>query len=511
LSDIIGIVSKTTKDDFLRILRDVYHLKNDEFVISESDEQYKAEINVSRDIPGVFRIKISDDVMRAYLSLYPPVNQGKKVNIEEIYSELEALGIKTGLKRESIKESITIAEFGNIVENVKIAVGVEPIDGKDAKLVKHYEEKIEKKEIKYNEKVDYRDITNIINVKEGELLITKRPPTKGVPGVTVKGVEISPKEGKDIEITILEGVREENFKYFAEIDGYVDFKNNKLAVYPLYKVKDVDYRVGNINFNGTVYVTGDVLYGFRIEAKKDVIVDGICDDCTIVAGERIEIKGGIKGKGKNLFKAKKEFVGGYIEEANIYCEGDIYIKKYSYNSNIYSKGKVWAVENRGVIAGGYVQAYSEIECMTLGARGVSNFTVRVGEDYTFEATLGEKEEYLEKINQALEKAGEALSKVDLKSQAIVSNPKIIKLLEYKRDLLIKRDEIVKDIEQLRNKMRYKKPKIRVKDVVYEGTVIQMYDRKLKIKERLESVLFFLEPKYEDIGWISLKEVDDFEQ
>jgi hypothetical protein len=39
----------------------------------------------------------------------------------------------------------------------------------------------------------------------------------------------------------------------------------------------------------------------------------------------------------------------------------------------------------------------------------------------------------------------------------------------------------------------------------------MYEKKLKIRERMESVLFFLEPKYEDIGWISLKEVDNFEQ
>lgn len=511
MSDIIGIVSKTTKDGFQKILRDIYHLKNEEFVLTELDEQYKAEINVARDIHGIFKIRIADDDMYAYLSVYPPVNQGKKVTIEDIYNELEILGIKTGLKSESIKESITIAEFGNIIENVKIAVGVPPIDGKDATIVKHFEEKIVKKEVKDDEKVDYRDITNIINVVTGELLVSKKPPTKGVSGVTVKGVEIFPKEGKDIEITILEGVREENFQYFAEIDGYVYFKDNKLAVYPLYKVKNVDYRVGNINFNGTVYVTGDVLYGFKIEAQKDVIVDGICDDCTIIAGERIEIKGGIKGKGQNLFKAKKEFICGYIENGNIYCEGDINIKKYSYNSKMYSKGKVSALESRGVLAGGYIQAYSEIECMTLGAKGVSNFTVRVGDDYTFEATLMEKEEYLEKINIALEKAGEALSKVDLKSQAVVSNPKIIKLLEYKRDLLIKRDEVVKEIEQLRSKMRYKKPKIRVKNIAYEGTVIQIYDRKLKIKERLESVLFFLEPKYEDIGWISLKEVDEFEQ
>lgn len=510
MSDIIGIVSKTTRDSFQKILLDIYHLKYEEFKIIEQDEQYKAEINVDRVIHGVFRIRIVDD-MYVYLSVYPPVNFGKKVDTQDIYNEMEILGIKIGLKEEIIKESVTIAEFGNIVENVKIAEGVPPIDGKGASLILYFEEKVEKKEKKNDDKVDYRDVFNIINVKAGELLLEKKPPTKGVPGITVKGVEISPKEGKDIEVTILEGVREENFKYFAEIDGYVYFKDNKLAVYPLYKVKNVDYSVGNINFNGTVYVTGDVLYGFKIEAQRDVIVDGICDDCTIIAGGRIEIKSGIKGKGRNLFKAKEEFICGYVEGANIYCEGDVYIKKYSYNSNIYSKGKILAVENKGVLAGGYIHAYSEIECITLGAKGISNFIVRVGDDYTYEAVLGEKEEYLKKINEALEKASEALSKVDLKSKAVVSNPKIIKLLDYKKDLMIKRDETLKEIDELKSKMRYKKPKIRVKDTVYEGVVIQMFGKKFKIKERMESVLFFLEPKYEDIGWISLKEVNEFEQ
>lgn len=511
MADIIGIVSRTDRAKFEKILRDIYHLKDNEFVISQSEEQFKAEIKADRDIPGIFRIYISNDEMKAYLSLYPPVNNGKKVTVTDIFDEAETHGIKVGLKKETIKESITISDFGNIIEDVLIASGVEPINGKDALLIKHYEDKIEKRELKADEKADYKNVFNIINVQAGELLITKKAATKGVPGVTVKNTEIAPKEGKDIEIQLVEGVREENGKYYAEIDGYVDFKNNRLAVYPLFKVKNVDYSCGNINFNGTVYVTGDVLFGFRIEAKKDVIVDGVCDDCTIISGESIVIKGGIKGKGKNLFKAKKEFTCGYIENANVYCEGDIIVRKYCYNSKLYSKSRILATENKGVLAGGYIQAFTEVECINLGAKGVSNFVVKVGDDYTLEDKVAEKEEYYEKISQAIEKASEALSKVDLKSRAVISNPKIIKLLEYKKELLNKKEEVLREIENLKRQLRFKKPKIRVKDTVFEGVIIQMYEKKLKIRERMESVLFFLEPKYEDIGWISLKEVDNFEQ
>lgn len=510
MPDILGIVSKTDVGNLRRILTEIYNLREDEFVITNVDNEYKVEIKSDKDIPGIFRIRVSDDEMQVFLSLYPPINNGRKIKIENIYDELADEGVKLGIIDKKINEAVSISEFGNIIENVVIAKGLEPIDGKDAVIVKHFEKKIKQKEIKENERVDYRDVFNIINVEKDELLLTKKPSTKGVPGRTVKNNEIKPNEGKDIEIGIVEGVREENNNFYAEIDGYVEFKNNKIAVYPLYKVKYVDYKTGNINFRGTVHVIQDVLFGFKVEAEKDVIIEGVCDDCTIIAKENITIKGGIKGKRENLFKAGSNFNCGYIESATVYCDGNVTINKYSYNSNIYCRGKISAIQGRGVIAGGEAVAFSEIECNILGAAGISNFLVKVGTDYLIEKQLVEKEQEYEKINMAILKANEVLSQVNLKSKEALANPKVLKLLEYQKELLIRRDTLFQEIEDLKKRLKYPKPRIRVKGTVFEGVVIQIYGKKIRVKERLESVVFFIEPKYEDIGWISLKEVGGLE-
>ena len=512
MADVLGFGSKVEPARIKEIFEKIYHLNTSEYSYVDNEGHYNVTVNTQKSINGTFRIEVSSDEMKAFLSIYPPLNNGKRVKLEDILEELVNQNIKFGIKEESIKDAVSISEFGNIIERVPIAVGLDAIDGRDATLTIHFK-KGKKSEVSVRDKVDYRDVSNIINVRQGDLLVTKRSPTKGVHGLTVRNSEIAPKEGKDIEISILEGVKsdKEGLNFYADIDGYVYFHQNKIAVYPIYKVKNVDYSVGNIDFNGTVHVVEDVLFGFKVEAKKDIIVEGVCDDSTLIADGSIFIKRGIKGKGQNLFKTGAHFECGYCENANVYSEGDIVIKKYSYNSNLFSRGDITALEGNGVLAGGNICAFSIINCLYLGAKGVSNFTVKVGEDYLFEEKVAQANENLEKIIEAINKVSEALSGIDLKSKAVLSNPKVIKLLEYKKDLLNKKNLSITEITEIKRKMRHPKPKIKVKNTVFEGVTIQIYDKKLKVKEQLENVLFFLEPKYEDIGWISLKEVNDIDE
>ncbi|MCD8491911.1 MAG: FapA family protein [Geovibrio sp.] len=61
----------------------------------------------------------------------------------------------------------------------------------------------------------------------------------------------------------------------------------------------MDYSTGNIVFNGVVHIRGDVLSGFSVKAEKDIMVEGIVQDATMVAGGSIVIKTGIKGEVNN--------------------------------------------------------------------------------------------------------------------------------------------------------------------------------------------------------------------
>ena len=60
---------------------------------------------------------------------------------------------------------------------------------------------------------------------------------------------------------------------------------------------NVDYDYGNIDFNGSVHITGSVLPGFTVKAKGDIVVDKNVEDAYLEAGGDINVKMGISGKG----------------------------------------------------------------------------------------------------------------------------------------------------------------------------------------------------------------------
>ncbi len=52
----------------------------------------------------------------------------------------------------------------------------------------------------------------------------------------------------------------------AEKDGLVELKGGKVIVSEIFEVSNVDSKVGNIYFNGTVIVRENALNGFQIKA-----------------------------------------------------------------------------------------------------------------------------------------------------------------------------------------------------------------------------------------------------
>ena len=81
------------------------------------------------------------------------------------------------------------------------------------------------------DKVDYKNVKSIQNVKKGEALARKVSPTNGVNGMTVTGKEIKATPGNDVKFVFGKGVEQAvgNAELFvASNDGQVVYKNNKL-------------------------------------------------------------------------------------------------------------------------------------------------------------------------------------------------------------------------------------------------------------------------------------------
>jgi|Wag4MinimDraft_12_1082652.scaffolds.fasta_scaffold00020_12 hypothetical protein len=505
---IIRFPSCKSKEHFAAVLEKIYKLQRSEYVLSSSEDGVlQAEIRTDENLDGSFKIVLEDDDFYARLSVYPSINEGQMITYSDVSEELGEQNIVNNVDEERIKECLSFVYHGNILENVVIAKGIKPIDGRNAEIIKHFKEPESQPAVDHKGKVDFREVSKIINVNKDDLLITKKPATKGVPGVTVRNAEIPPKEGKDIDLKILEGVYSDNNgrKFYASIDGHVVFRNNNLGVFPVYTVNNVDYNTGNIRFNGTVEIRGDVFSGFTVEAERDIFVNGICEDATLKAKGQIVISGGIKGKANNMFSCNKDFICGYMENAKVESMGSIIIKKYAFNCNLLSGSKLVATESKGLIAGGYVQAFSEIEVKQLGSEGATNFTVHVGENYLIEKEYDEVEKELKKKEELLDKIDKTLSQINLKSKEVLKNPKVIAILNQKKEQDKIKESLREHLETLKKKLKFSKPKIRVHNYVTDGVTIQFYNTKFKIRERMKNMIFFWEPKYEQIAWISMKD------
>jgi uncharacterized protein (DUF342 family) len=504
----------TTRDEkeFTRILVDRYDLDPSEFIVSRDEKgRIVAKIvTTEKSVDGVAAVNVSKDGLKALLEVCPPINEGSPVSGDTVMEILQEENITVNINRDAIDNAVRLGTEGGVSENIIIAEGVEPINGKNSQIMLNFEPIKNKPKILKNGSVDYKNIDNIRLVQEGDLLLSKKPATAGVRGLSVRNEEIPAEAGVDTDITVGEGVRieKDGTEYYAMTDGCVSFKRNTLEVSPVYSVRgSVDYSTGNITFNGSVHVKFDVLSDFKIKAEKDIYVDGICQDAHLEAGGNIIIKMGIKGDGKGSVKANGDIFVGYAENANIEAKGNIEIQKYSYSSVLRAGGRIEALKEPGVIAGGEASAFEEICVNQAGTVGNSKFSVNVGTKFFFERELNAlkatKDKYLE--NKA--KIDEFLGSVDLKNKEVLANPKVRQLINMRKQIDTKLKSIDEEMKNLIKEAHHPRPKFKVKNDLHEGLDIQIYREKITVRQSQKNVVYYFEDKYQEIKSVSLEDQD----
>ncbi len=266
----------------------------------------------------------------------------------------------------------------------------------------------------------------------------------------------------------------------------------------------MDYSTGNIRFNGSVHVKGDVLSGFKIEVDKHILVDGICQDCEIIAKGNVILRTGIKCTGSGLVRAGGTAVIGYAEKAKVYARESIEIRKYAFNCELFAGTKIDAMNGDGIIAGGLIRAFQDISVKQLGTNGNSKFNVIIGMKYYIEFELEKLRREKVRIAETIERVDTALSRFNLNRPKIANHPKIIKMLEVKSSLGELITELDKREAKLIEENKAKSPRMKVKNKVFEGVTVMFYNVGAVVKEPMENMVFYYDDKYGEVAWISLK-------
>src|SRR5699024_7698080 len=123
---------------------------------------------------------------------------------------------------------------------------------------------------------------------------------------------------------------------------------------------------GNIDFNGSIIIHGNVPTGYTVKAKEDIKIFGIVEGATLIAGGSIFISEGIAGLQKGFIQAGKDVHVGYVNQGNISAGGSVRVENAIFHSKCVARDHLHL--EYGSIIGGSVSAGQSIKAKDVGNR-----------------------------------------------------------------------------------------------------------------------------------------------
>jgi hypothetical protein len=340
---------------------------------------------------GECTIRISKDRMIAWLTLTPPLG-GAAVTLKEIHQSLEEKGIVSGIMVAEIEAAV---REGRATDQI-IAQGLHPVPGIDAQFhclmpeVKERRPQIDERGV-----ANYRDLGELVVVEKGDVLMRRMPPSTGEEGYDIMGQVLASKAGNDTPFASgLKGVEfapEDTDLLLASIIGQPVLVPNGVVVSPTINVPLVDITSGNLSFEGTINIKGDVQEGMKIYAAEDIFVGGTVEAAEIEAGGNIVIKGGVIGNSEPgdgstpVFGARIVAKGSvsvrFAENASIEAGTDIIIEEYSMNNQLTALNQILVGKSggkKGHIMGGTASAMILVKAASIGSSAGIKTNVHAG-------------------------------------------------------------------------------------------------------------------------------------
>jgi uncharacterized protein (DUF342 family) len=454
-------------------------------------------------------VHVTDDSMTASVTVDPPFFAHPWPTVNDIKESLAHRGVIYGLK-ENVIEKIVKLRIAN--EAIVVAEGTPPQNGENASIEVLVDPDKPVELDQEAEKVDYREISAFVYVKEGQEVAIMHPPTAGESGTSVLGEEIKPKPGSDMAFLASIGLNtsEDGLHLIAALDGRLAFKDNRLSVLPELEIDgDVHFKTGNIDFTGYVKIKGDVKDGFKVVSAGDVEVKGLVEGSYIKSAGNITISGGVRAMGKGRLIAAGNISASFVDQAYMRSGGNIIVKNSILHSDV---GAAQAVRVKGgaksQIVGGRILAGMEVICQTLGSEAGTKTEVVVG-------ILPEQVERRQELKNLIEKGEADLAKAEtdwvfLKKMETVGvltekgQQQKISLMKMKFQLQSSLITMKNELQSLEDLIEMYKERgiVRIKNICYPGVKIVIRGAVYKVESALKFAAFVFRN-----GEVALKSFD----
>ncbi len=467
-------------------------------------------------------LEISDNQMKAMVTVTAPILSGRQLEPEEIVDLLQNNGVVYGIKHDKIK-AIMDKEIYNVP--VVVAEGDEPRKGKNAEI--NYRFKTKHDEIEFEEEedgsIDFKKTDLVQNVVSGQVLAEKIPPTKGTNGRTITNVVLPAANGEDINMKAGDNVdlSPDGTQAIATAPGQAVLLGDKISVEKIFEVNgDVDFNTGNIVFLGTVFVKGAVQDDFSVKASQDIIIKGDVGKAHLEADGDVIISGGILGKNEGKIEVGGSLYSKFIENVKISAGQDVVAKEGILHSQIDAGSRIICNGKRAAIQGGRCRAGHEINSKIIGSPAYTETICEAGVD-------PQTKERLDKLEQEHINTEKTLNKLFINIKTISKQKEVAeakgkklpedkdhmlkRMMRAKKELSLRMKEIQDEVEELRNYLvtLENTGKVSAKVNFLPGVEVIIKNANFQVKQEFKFTTFIYEAGY--IKPLKYQEIEGFEE
>ncbi|MFO7987184.1 MAG: FapA family protein [Desulfatiglandaceae bacterium] len=449
-------------------------------------------------------LKVSGNKLSVRLSVHPPSQSGKMLTMELVEQMLTELGITHGINQTAIELALKeAAAEGTPILDTIIAEGKAPEPGENARIeLKFQTEKVVGTIDQKSGAIDYKERQTLQNVKIGQVLAVKAPPTEGTNGISVYGDPIPAQRGTDESLAPGENVEvsDDGLVLTSAIDGVVILTpNNKVEVFKLFNVPgDIDYSTGNLSMDGSLDINGWIRSGFQVEAKGDIRIGGGIEDAYVKADIDISVAGGIIGSGEGKVHAGGNITARFIENAQVHANGNVFIGNHIIRSKVSADGRIIDTGGKSRIRGGSVSAGKVIQMHEIGSPAGIMTHVSVGVALEFREKLVDISKKLAEYKKRKIRLNMALAKYDKlgKDKTIPDDllRKLETLREQRRLIVTEEERMAKEKNALSKKLSITDDQplaVKVKGTVYSGTTVFVNGYAYKVTDDIEGKAIFI--------------------
>lgn len=454
-----------------------------------------------------YRLMIQEDNMLVTVRFYAPSVNGELMTFEEFKKDLNFRYISYGINEEALHAFFDGGKR-EYCTNIVVARGLAPRHGEDARIEYYFNTDLSMKPAQNDDgSVDFFHLNTVCPCTAGQVLARIIPADEGEYGYNVQGERIKPRDVKRVSLKYGRNIElsEDRLSITSLVDGHVTLVDDKVFVSNILEVENVDNSTGNIDYEGSVEIKGNVCANFEVRARGNIIVRGVVEGAVLVAGGDIIIERGVNGMGKGVLAARGNIVSKFLENVNASAGG--YVSTDSIlHSKVYAGTEVTVAGKKGFITGGQVCATNLISVKTLGSAMGASTIVEVGAQPEIKNKYHELQKQITEDQKTLKSIQPILEAYEQKKNdgMQIDKEKLKYILSLKQAQTQKMQEMeknMKELDRLQSLIENKNnAQVAVSGEVFPGTKIVISEVSMVVQKSMQFCRFV--KKYGDVKMIS---------